>query len=157
MAGNWVQASTHPYSDTGVSGYGFMWWVESGGKLYAPDMKFPSGSFMGVGLGGQYLVIVPACQLVVVNRVDTGESKFEQLREFIADPRFADEKLIVFTEHKDTLDFLIRRLGGMGFTGQIAQIHGGMHFTEREEQVEHFRRDATDGGASPKVPVRHQG
>ncbi len=74
-----MQASTHAYSDTGVSGYGFMWWVESGGKLHALDMKFPSGSFMGVGLGGQYLVIVPACQLVVVNLVDTGESKFERL------------------------------------------------------------------------------
>jgi CubicO group peptidase (beta-lactamase class C family) len=76
----WVQASTHSYSDTGVSGYGFMWWVESGGRLYVPDMEFPSGSFMGAGLGGQYLVIVPACQLVVVNLVDTGESKLEQLR-----------------------------------------------------------------------------
>ena len=75
------------------------------------------------------------------------ESKFEQLREFITAPQFADEKLIVFTEHKDTLNFLVRRLSGMGFTGQIAQIHGGMHFTEREEQVEKFRRDATDAGA----------
>lgn len=76
----WVQASTRAYSDTGVSGYGFMWWVESGGRLYLPDMGFPSGSFMGVGLGGQYLVIVPACQLVVVNLVDTGESGLERLR-----------------------------------------------------------------------------
>ena len=76
----WVQASTHSYSDTGVSGYGFMWWVESGGKLHASDMKFPSGSFMGYGLGGQYLVIVPACQLVVVNLVDTGKSKLGRLR-----------------------------------------------------------------------------
>jgi CubicO group peptidase (beta-lactamase class C family) len=76
----WVQASTHPYSDTGVSGYGFMWWVEQGGRLYAPDIRFPSGSFMGFGFGGQYLVVVPACQLVVVNLVDTGGSKFEQLR-----------------------------------------------------------------------------
>lgn len=76
----WVQASTRAYSDTGVSGYGFMWWVESDGDLYAPDVSFPSGSFMGVGFGGQYLVIVPACQLVVVNLVDTGESNLGQLR-----------------------------------------------------------------------------
>ena len=75
------------------------------------------------------------------------ESKFEELKEFITGPKFSNEKLIVFTEHKDTLDFLIRRLDGMGFTGQIAQIHGGMHFTKREEEVEKFRRDATDGGA----------
>ena len=51
-----------------------------------------------------------------------------------------DEKLIIFTEHRDTLDFLVRRLEGLGFTGQIAQIHGGMDYREREEQVECFRK-----------------
>ncbi|MFW5653277.1 MAG: helicase-related protein, partial [Planctomycetota bacterium] len=29
----------------------------------------------------------------------------------------------------------------------IAQIHGGMHFTERQEQIERFRRSHHDGGA----------
>lgn len=75
------------------------------------------------------------------------ESKFERLREVLLDPQFAGEKLIIFTEHRDTLDFLVRRLGGMGYTGQIAQIHGGMHYTERDEQVERFRKPADDGGA----------
>jgi CubicO group peptidase (beta-lactamase class C family) len=76
----WVQASTQPHSDTGDSGYGYMWWVESGGRLHVPGTRFPSGSFMAAGLGGQYLVVVPACELVVVNLVDTGASKFERLR-----------------------------------------------------------------------------
>ncbi|MEZ5399161.1 MAG: helicase-related protein [Bryobacteraceae bacterium] len=75
------------------------------------------------------------------------ESKFDKLRTVITDPKFAGEKLIVFTEHRDTLDFLVRRLGGMGYTGQIATIHGGMHYTERQEQVERFRKQSGDGGA----------
>ena len=75
------------------------------------------------------------------------ESKFERLREVLIDPKYADEKLIIFTEHRDTLDFLVRRLEGMGYTGQVAQIHGGMHYTEREEQVERFRKPAGQGGA----------
>jgi superfamily II DNA or RNA helicase/DNA-binding XRE family transcriptional regulator len=75
------------------------------------------------------------------------ESKFEKLREILTDPEFAGEKFIVFTEHKDTLNFLVQRLGGMGYTGQIAQIHGGMHYTERQEQVERFRLPHDDGGA----------
>lgn len=75
------------------------------------------------------------------------ESKFERLREVITDPKFGEEKLIVFTEHRDTLDFLVKRLSGLGYTGQVAQIHGGMHYTEREEQVEHFRRALDAGGA----------
>jgi len=75
------------------------------------------------------------------------ESKFDKLHAVITDPKFADEKLIIFTEHRDTLDFLVRRLGGMGYTGRIATIHGGMDYTERQEQVEHFRKPPGEGGA----------
>ena len=73
------------------------------------------------------------------------ESKFDELRAVITDSKFAGEKLIVFTEHRDTLDFLMRRLGGMGYSGQIAMIHGGMHHTERQQQVERFRRPGSEG------------
>ncbi len=79
---------------------------------------------------------------------ETGrESKFERMREILVDPTYSREKLIVFTEHRDTLDFLVRRLNGMGYTGQVAQIHGGMPFSQREEEVEHFRKPAEGGGA----------
>ena len=76
------------------------------------------------------------------------ESKFDKLREVIADPAYADEKLIVFTEHRDTALFLIRRLEGLGFTGQVASIHGGLSYQERERQVEFFRRPASENGAN---------
>jgi len=33
------------------------------------------------------------------------ESKFEKLREALTDPRYSDEKFIIFTEHRDTLLF----------------------------------------------------
>ena len=75
------------------------------------------------------------------------ESKFEKLREILIDRRFSGEKFIVFTEHRDTLEFLVRRLGSLGYTGRIAQIHGGMHYTAREEEVERFRMPPADGGA----------
>ena len=35
----------------------------------------------------------------------------------------------------------------MGYTGQVAAIHGGMHYTERQEQVELFRKPLAEGGA----------
>ena len=82
------------------------------------------------------------------NVYDAGvESKFDKLREVITDSRFADEKMLIFTEHRDTMDFLVRRLGGLGYAGHIAQIHGGMHFTKRQEQIERFRLPAEEGGA----------
>jgi len=76
------------------------------------------------------------------------ESKFEKLREVLKDPAYADEKLIIFTEHRDTLQFLVRRLEGLGFAGQVAHIHGGMDVHERDAQVQQFRRPASAGGAT---------
>lgn len=75
------------------------------------------------------------------------ESKFEKLREILTNPLYRDEKLLIFTEHRDTLAFLVRRLKGMGLGGQIAQIHGGMNYQEREEQVTAFRKPGTEAGS----------
>lgn len=87
------------------------------------------------------------CDLARKVYEEGGESKFDKLREVLTEPRFAGEKFIVFTEHRDTLSYLVQRLGGMGYTGQIAQIHGGMYYTERQQQVERFRKSHEDGGA----------
>ena len=76
------------------------------------------------------------------------ESKFEKLREVLRSPEYFGEKFIIFTEHRDTADFLVRRLEGLGFTGQIASIHGGMSYQVRERQVEFFRRPETEEGAN---------
>ena len=76
------------------------------------------------------------------------ESKFEKLCQVLRDPEYSEQKLIVFTEHRDTASFLVRRLEGLGFTGQVAQIHGGMAYQERERQVDFFRKTADEDGAN---------
>jgi SNF2 family DNA or RNA helicase len=65
------------------------------------------------------------------------ESKFENLWEALQE--YQDTKVLIFTEHRDTMTFIIERLEALGFTGKIAQIHGGMRYGAREEQVEFFR------------------
>ena len=75
------------------------------------------------------------------------ETKFGRLREILFAPEHAHEKVLVFTEHRDTLDFLLGRLQQLGYTGQVAQIHGGMHYKLRQEQLGRFRRDEPAGGA----------
>ena len=75
------------------------------------------------------------------------ESKFEKLREVLQDPEYRDEKIIIFTEHRDTLNFLVGRLEGLGYTGHVAQIHGGMDYRARQDQMEFFQNGAEDGGA----------
>lgn len=66
--------------------------------------------------------------------------KFAQLLALLRDPEAAGEKLLVFTEHRDTLVWLERELSALGFLGRLATIHGGMDFREREAQVAQFRR-----------------
>ncbi len=68
------------------------------------------------------------------------ETKFEQLRQVLEDPDWKDEKWLIFSEHRDTVDYLVQRLEGLGYRGHTAQIHGGMDWRERERQVAHFRR-----------------
>ena len=65
------------------------------------------------------------------------ESKFEKLWEALQE--YQDTKVLIFTEHRDTMNFIIERLEALGFTGKVAQIHGGMKYSQREEQVEFFR------------------
>jgi superfamily II DNA or RNA helicase len=79
------------------------------------------------------------------------ESKFDKLREVLKDDKFREEKLLIFTEHRDSLDFLVQRLEGIGFAGQVARIHGGMDYRERREQMEFFRRKPSEGGAKYMV------
>lgn len=68
------------------------------------------------------------------------ESKFEKMRELLRNPQFENQKVIIYTEHKDTLEFLMRRLDAMGYAGQVAFIHGGLDFEKRDAQVERFRK-----------------
>ena len=85
--------------------------------------------------------------------VDEGnEAKFVKLREVLEDevrderkqeetaPQGPEEKWLVFTEHRDTLEYLVRRLEGLGYAGHVARIHGGMDWREREAQMELFKQ-----------------
>ena len=47
------------------------------------------------------------------------------------------KKLLIFTEHKDTLDYLVEKLRGEGF--DVAIIHGGLKLPDRIAQERQFR------------------
>ena len=55
-----------------------------------------------------------------------------------------DQKIVIFTEHRDTLDYLhdniIRQLLGRGEA--VAVIHGGLRRGERQQEQERFLHDA---------------
>lgn len=73
-------------------------------------------------------------------RRDAPETKFEELRKVLSEHISGrNERLLIFTEHKDTLDFLVEKLGDLGF--QCCQIHGGMPLPKRiDAEREFFER-----------------
>ncbi len=51
-------------------------------------------------------------------------------------------KLIIFTEHKDTLNYLVGRIGGMlGNPEAVITIHGGVNRDDRRRAQEEFRNN----------------
>jgi SNF2 family DNA or RNA helicase len=81
------------------------------------------------------------------------DTKFERMATMLRTPKTRNQKVIIYTEHRDTLDFLTRRLEGMGYAGQVAFIHGGLGFEERDAQVERFRAPHDDDGKGARFFV----
>jgi SNF2 family DNA or RNA helicase len=74
---------------------------------------------------------------------DHKEAKFSELLGVLDESdviRREDEKLVIFTEHKDTLDNLAERLTAKGYT--VATIHGGMNVDARVQAQRDFRKRA---------------
>jgi superfamily II DNA or RNA helicase len=65
------------------------------------------------------------------------ETKFEELRKVLSQHISGrNERLLIFTEHKDTLDFLIDKLTNLGF--RCCTIHGGMPLQKRIDAEREF-------------------
>ncbi len=74
------------------------------------------------------------------------ERKLAELRRVLQNPLNdgkdiwqSGEKLLVFTENRDTLDYLNERFHAWGF--RVAQIYGGMDQQTRREQQAYFKAD----------------
>jgi superfamily II DNA or RNA helicase len=72
------------------------------------------------------------------------EAKLEALENCLKRAEFAElkdgrGKLLIFTEHRDTLEHLLKKLEEWGYT--TTQIHGGMSPQERRQRQIEFQRD----------------
>jgi superfamily II DNA or RNA helicase len=70
------------------------------------------------------------------------EQKFIKLRELLTSEKVIDgEKLVLFTEHRDTLIYLEERLKNNGYT--VVTIHGGKSVDERRQAQWDFAKSET--------------
>jgi hypothetical protein len=76
------------------------------------------------------------------------DRKWTELRDLLADNALIrDEagnlrKIIIFTEHRDTLDYLADRIrGNLGQPEAVVTIHGGVHREERRKVMQTFSQD----------------
>lgn len=76
------------------------------------------------------------------------DRKWDELSKLLQnDPHMRDasglqRKLIIFTEHRDTLNYLLSRIGGvLGNPDSIVSIHGGTQRDERRKRQALFRSD----------------
>lgn len=84
-----------------------------------------------------------------LNVVQSGnDKKWEELSHLLQDrPEMytnggTRRKLIIFTEHKDTLNYLVGRIGGMlGKPEAVITIHGGTNRDDRRKAQEEFRNN----------------
>ena len=66
---HWVEESTQAYSSSEWGpGYGYLWWTGPINSGVAPSVTLPRGTFFAQGSGGQYAIVIPEHDLVVVHR-----------------------------------------------------------------------------------------
>jgi CubicO group peptidase (beta-lactamase class C family) len=83
---NWVAESTRTHtivrSQTFAGrGYGYMWWTGFGSD-FAPMVTLPADSFHALGIGAQYVFVIPSHDLVIVHTVDMTQAKWPQIDDF---------------------------------------------------------------------------
>lgn len=95
------------------------------------------------------IMILKGLEHQAMNVVRSGnDKKWEELSQLLQDkPEMYTQagsrrKLIIFTEHKDTLNYLVQRIKGLlGNPEAVVTIHGGTPRDERRKVQERFRQD----------------
>jgi SNF2 family DNA or RNA helicase len=77
--------------------------------------------------------------------LELGESvrnhvKFDALADLISSPQHKNDKVIVFTQFRRTIQFLVESLEAKGL--DTVTFHGSMTHTAKDQAIERFRRDA---------------
>ena len=75
--------------------------------------------------------------------INNGDSKAKKLLELLRELKISEgkEKAIVFTEYRDTQEFLVKFLENNGFKDKLVIMHGGMNKKDRKKVEEEFLKE----------------
>lgn len=83
---SWVAESTRAHAQVRSQtfagrGYGYMWWTGFGSD-FSPTVTLPDGTFHALGIGAQYLFVIPEHDLVIVHTVDMARERWPHIDDF---------------------------------------------------------------------------
>jgi CubicO group peptidase (beta-lactamase class C family) len=96
---DWILASTTSYSETGGTantGYGYLWWIGENGAGLVNAAVVGAGAFAAEGSGGHYIVVLPAYDMVVVNRADDAYYRLDEANNNIGPNRLGQILVRIF-------------------------------------------------------------
>ena len=80
--------------------------------------------------------------LALAVRRNGGDTKWQELARLFSDTSMRGQKLVIFTEHRDTLRYLERQIASLlGTEDTIVSIHGGMRREDRAKAQDSFILD----------------
>ncbi len=98
-------------------------------------------------LEAELVVLADLEERALLLRNSNQDRKWDELSQLLQGQQMRDaegsqRKLIIFTEHKDTLHYLERKISNLlGSDEAVVLIHGGVHRDERRKVQELFRND----------------
>ncbi|MFC1563967.1 serine hydrolase domain-containing protein [candidate division KSB1 bacterium] len=147
----WVKESTAYYSDATVyrrDGYGYMWWAAKDNNRFPhfPIVNLPEGTYSARGAYGQYILVIPAYDMVIVHRVNSFErgnytypAQFGMLAKMIIDAGpDADRPLPVLnrtTKEKYTGNYRLNSDAGISVTLEDGKLFFEMTGRPKEEMT----------------------
>jgi len=121
-------------------------WVDDEEKAAKEDEALRESSSYFTDLTSEERQWLDSMQEIAKARADNKDSKEEALVSWIKEHLFANgkwsnERLLVFTEYRDTLEYLENMFQRLGWSDQYLTLMGGMRETERERIKAAFQQD----------------
>jgi len=121
-------------------------WVDDDEKAVKEEEALKESSLYFLDITHEENQWLSKMQSIADQRSEVEDSKVKALigwikQKLIKDGKWTDERLLVFTEYRDTLEYLERIFKNHGWDDRYLQLKGGMYAKDRERIKQAFLKD----------------